>query len=262
MADNKDYEYSGMMARLWDFFRGDTSTWEDRFFFLEAVERYGQPVLDVGCGTGRILLDFLDQGIDIDGVDNSPEMLDLLNEKAEKQGINPNVRLQDMSSLDLPRKYQTILVPSSSFQLLTDIEEANQAIKKFYEYLLPGGKLVMPFMVLYTEQSEERFVEEVKPVREQVRPEDGVTMRRHSRSVYDLQEQLESTEDVYEAVKDGEVIVSEKHERSPATRWYTQEQAVKLYEDAGFTSVEVFSGFTWEPVKDTDTLFSIIGTRP
>ena len=72
-----DYEYRGLMAEAWDVLRGDTSDWPDRQLYLTAIEHYGQPVLDVGCGTGRLLLDYLARGIDIDGVDNSPEMLEL-----------------------------------------------------------------------------------------------------------------------------------------------------------------------------------------
>ena len=53
------------------------SHWADRFFFLEVIQKFGQPVLDVGCGTGRLLLDYLQIGIDIDGVDNSPDVSDL-----------------------------------------------------------------------------------------------------------------------------------------------------------------------------------------
>jgi len=40
------------------------------------IAQAGQPVLDVGCGTGRLLLDYMQQGIDVDGMDNSPEMPD------------------------------------------------------------------------------------------------------------------------------------------------------------------------------------------
>jgi SAM-dependent methyltransferase len=83
-----DYEYRGLMAEAWDVLRGDTSDWEDRFFFLEVIKQSGQPVLDVGCGTGRLLLDYAAQGIDIDGVDNSPEMLALCREKAAAQGLS------------------------------------------------------------------------------------------------------------------------------------------------------------------------------
>src|SRR6185369_2509140 len=115
-----NYEYYGMMAEFWDLFRGDTSNWEDRAFFLDVVKKYGQPGLDVGCGTGRILLDFMSQGIDIDGVDNSLDMLALLKQKGKKVNLNPAVYQQEMTALSLPRRYQTILVPSSSFQLLLD----------------------------------------------------------------------------------------------------------------------------------------------
>src|SRR5215210_9371140 len=102
------------MAAYWDLLRGDTTRWPDRPFFRDLIVESGQPALDVGCGTGRLLLDYLAQGIDIDGVDDSPEMLAICEEKAAKLGLQPNVYQQKMQSLDLPRKYRTIIVPSSS----------------------------------------------------------------------------------------------------------------------------------------------------
>jgi ubiquinone/menaquinone biosynthesis C-methylase UbiE len=103
------------VAQYWDLLRGDTSLWPDKFFYLQCVREYGQPVLDVGCGTGRILLHFVNEGIDADGVDNSPEMLALLHQKAGKFGLKPTTYQQQMQRLSLPRK-QTIIVPSSSFR--------------------------------------------------------------------------------------------------------------------------------------------------
>ena len=98
-----DFEYRGLMASTWDLLRGDTSRWEDRFFYLEMIEQYGQPALDVGCATGRLLLDYLQNGIDIDGVDISPEMLALCTEKASKMGLSPALYQQAMENLELPR---------------------------------------------------------------------------------------------------------------------------------------------------------------
>jgi 2-polyprenyl-3-methyl-5-hydroxy-6-metoxy-1,4-benzoquinol methylase len=64
-----EYKYHSMSAEYWDLFRSDTSGLEDRNFYLEIIRESGQPVLDVGCGTGRLLLDYLSQGVDIDGLD-------------------------------------------------------------------------------------------------------------------------------------------------------------------------------------------------
>jgi SAM-dependent methyltransferase len=252
------YEYFGMMAEFWDLFRGDTSTWEDRFFFMEVVKKYGQPVLDVGCGTGRILLDFMSQGIDIDGVDNSPDMLALLQQKAEKMDLHPTVYQQEMTALSLPRRYQTILVPSSSFQLLLDPTSSVLAMRCFYEQLLPGGVLTMPFMTLWKKEQplEGQYTREV------IRPEDGATIRRWSHSRFDPDTGLEHTIDRYEIIKNGQVVQSEEHRQSPATRSYTQAEAVALFEQTGYQDIQVLSEFTFEPAKPTDTLFSIIGWKP
>lgn len=252
------YEYYGMMAEFWDLFRGDTSTWDDRFFYLDVVKKYGQPVLDVGCGTGRILLDFMQQGFDIDGVDNSPDMLVLLRQKAEKLNLNPAVYQQEMDKLDLPRKYQTILVPSSSFQLLLDATLPPVAIKCFYEHLLPGGILAMPFMTLWKPGDPL----ESEDTREVTRPEDGAVIRRWSYTRFDPDTDFESTIDRYEVLRDGEVTASEEHHQSPATRSYTQQQAVALYKNAGFKDIQVFHEFTFEPVKPEDTLFCVLGFKP
>ena len=258
MTTTPNYEYYGLMATFWDLFRGDTSTWEDRFFYLDVVKKYGQPVLDVGCGTGRILLDFMGQGFDIDGVDNSPEMLALCREKAEKLNLHPTIYQQEMDKLSLPRKYQTILVPSSTFQLLLESTLPPIAIKRFFDHLLPDGVLVMPFMTLWKQGDPL----ESELTREAIRPEDSATIRRWQYSRFDPETELEHAIDRYEIIRDGSVIASEEHNQSPATRSYTQEQAVALYEEAGFRDIQVFHEFTFEPVKPEDTVFCVLGFKP
>jgi SAM-dependent methyltransferase len=258
MTTPPSYEYYGMMAEFWDLIRGDTSNWEDRFFFLDVVKKFGQPVLDVGCGTGRILLDFMQQGIDIDGVDNSPEMLERLRQKAEKLNLHPSVYHQEMERLDLPRKYRTILVPSSSFQLLLDKKLPPIAIRHFYEHLLPDGVLAMPFMTLWKEGDplESDFT------REAIRPDDGATVRRWQYARYDPGTELEHSIDRYEIIQNGQVIASEEHHQSPATRSYSQQQATDLYRKAGFTNIQALHEFTFEPALPQDTTFSVLGFKP
>jgi SAM-dependent methyltransferase len=256
--DLPEYEYKGLLAEAWDVFRGDTSKWPDRFFYLEIIRKYGQAVLDVGCGTGRLLLDYLEQGIDIDGVDNSPEMIAICQRKADRRGLKPTLYTQYMEKLILSRRYRTILVPSSSLQLIIAPHLVERAITRMYDHLLPNGVLVASIMTLWKdgeplEREWERTV---------VREEDNVKFRRISRSRYDLSTECESTEDFYQKIVDEQVVEEELHQRSPATRSYSQPQIIALFEKVGFRDVQLFSEFTFNPVKSEDNVFVIVGHKP
>lgn len=255
-----EYEYHGMMAQTWDLFRGDTSNWEDRFFFHEIIQESGQPVLDVGCGTGRLLLDYFSEGIDIDGMDNSPEMLNLCRQKAKALGLQPALFECSMETMNLPRHYQTIIVPSSSFQLVLDPLCAQKSMKRFYKHLIPGGILVMPFMLLW--KRGDPLESPWRLTGEKIRSEDNATIRRWSSSRYDPQTQLEHTEERYEVFRDGVTITNEYHARSPATREYSQSQAQDLYVKAGFVDICIFKEFSRLPASAEDGIFSITGRRP
>jgi hypothetical protein len=128
---------------------------------------------------------------------------------------------------------------------------------RFSEHLYQGV-LAMPFMTLWKpgQPLESEFA------REAIRPADGATVRRWQYSRFDPETNLEHTIDRYEVVKDGEVITSEEHHQSPATRSYTQQQAITLYQDAGFNDIQVFHEFTFEPVKTEDDTFCVLGFKP
>ena len=262
-----DYEYRGLVAQSWDLLRGDYSAWPDRPFYRALIEQQGGPALDVGCGTGRLMLDYLAAGLDIDGVDNSPDMLALCRAKAAEMGIEVEHRLsqQQMETLSLSRRYATIFVPSSSFQLVTDIAAADQAMARFYQHLAPDGLLVMSIMskLWRGERTPPQMQwSDWRRLAERQRAQDGATVRRWIRTRYDHDSQLEHEENRYEILRDEVIIQSEHHQRSPNVRWYSQAQAIACYERAGFTAVKATSGFTFEPASPEDTTFCVIGIRP
>jgi SAM-dependent methyltransferase len=260
--DQSEYEYWGMKASTWDLFHGGTSEWDDLQFYRDLIRKSGEPALDVGCGTGRLLLDYLAQGIDIDGVDLSPDMLRLCRTKAAEVGLTPRLFEQSMQALDLPRRYRTIIVPSSSFQLLIEPADSKAAMLSFLRHLASGGTLCMPFVFSYTgPATADTIVEDWSCSREGVRSSDGALVRLRRRTVFDLKERLEHTEDRFEVICDGKVVLSEEHVRSPATRWYTQQEARDLYIAAGFTDVRLFSGFSFRLASSSDTLFCVLGKK-
>ena len=257
---NPDYDYFGLLASTWDLWRDDTANWADRFLFLDFVQHYGQPVLDLGCGTGRIVLDYLQHGIDIDGLDNSPEMLSICRAKAEKLGLQPTLYQQRMEALSLPRKYRTILAPSSALQLITDANTARETLRRCFDHLQPGGVFVTPFAFDWREGDALDTGWEL--LFEKVRPEDNATVRHWTREWREPEQQLWHTESRFEVERDGHVLATETQLRSPEGRWYTQAQVTALFHDVGFTNVQLFHEFTHEPARPADRLFTALGVKP
>src|ERR671910_812924 len=103
-SDQPQTWHYGLVARYWAEKRHDAAEAE----FLKAYIEAGQPALDVGCGTGRVLIPLLHAGLDVDGVDISPDMLAYARARAEREGFTPNLHAQAMHELDLPRTFRTI----------------------------------------------------------------------------------------------------------------------------------------------------------
>jgi SAM-dependent methyltransferase len=188
--------YRGLVAEYWDLLRGDTSKWSSRPYFLALIRQSGEPALDVACGTGRLLLDYMKEGVDIDGVDISPEMIGGARENARIAGLEPSLHTQAMQSLDLPRRYRTIIVPSSSFLHLTDRQEAILALRCFQAHLTPGGLLAMSMRIMDASRTDIDWTLEA----EAVRPADGALVRRWFRCRYEPDRRLQHTEDRYEVL--------------------------------------------------------------
>ena len=136
----------GVVARWWAEFNTDGP---EIAYFRQFVEA-GQPALDVACGTGRLLLPYLRDGLDVDGCDVSPDMLAHCREAAEREGLSPNLYAQAMHELDLPRRYRTIYV-CGGFGLGSTREQDVEALRRLHDHLEPGGLLVLDNEVPYAD---------------------------------------------------------------------------------------------------------------
>jgi SAM-dependent methyltransferase len=246
-----------MVADYWDLLRGDTSKWSSRPYFLALIRQSGEPVLDVACGTGRLLIDYAGEGIDIDGVDISPDMIDGARQNAARAGLNLNLYVQPMQKLNLPRRYRTIIVPSSSFLHLTERKEATAALNCFHAHLEAGGLLAMSMRIM--DASEPEIDWEVDA--EAARPEDDAVIRRWFRCTYDAKRRLQHTEDRYEILIDGMIVHSESYVSSPFLTWYPLGEALDMVAAAGFQNVIAHSDFKFKPATEQDTSYIVLGNK-
>ena len=131
----------GIVAQHWAEFQNYSVDAPEIAYYQRFIEHYGQPALDVACGTGRLLLPYLRAGLDVDGCDISPDMLAHCREKAEREGFRRALIPQAMHELDLPRTYRTIFV-CGSFGIGGTRQQDALALQRFYEHLTPGGVLL------------------------------------------------------------------------------------------------------------------------
>ena len=100
------------------------------------MEEHGDPALDAGCGTGRILLPLRAAGLDVDGCDLSADMLALCRDRAAAEGLKPGLYHQALHALALPRIYRTIF-SCGAFGLGGGGEQGAPALRCLYAHLAP-----------------------------------------------------------------------------------------------------------------------------
>lgn len=111
-------------------------------FYREYVKLVNGLVLEPMCGTGRFLLPYLEEGLNVHGFDSSAEMLSKLYAKAKMKNLKPNVWHGFIENLDVQYRYELIFIPSGSFCLMTNMEQAKAALATLYEHLTDSGTLL------------------------------------------------------------------------------------------------------------------------
>jgi SAM-dependent methyltransferase len=241
----------GLMAERW----GEAITDAPEVpFYLREIERSGGPVLDVACGSGRVLIPLLAAGVDIDGCDISQDMLDQCTANAAKLGLEPNLYAQPMDAFDLPRRYRTIYI-CDSFGLAGSRERDLNTLRRCYEHLEDGGVLLINLEAEYNSpESWQRWLPDGrKELPEDWRPDpstrvakDGTEHRAYFRLVaVDPLEQTYTREVRLEKGQPGEVAASEQH--MLRENIYLKQEVLLMLQVAGFRDVSVRGNWSDEP---------------
>jgi ubiquinone/menaquinone biosynthesis C-methylase UbiE len=103
------------------------------------------PLLELGCGTGRVLVPLAREGHRITGLDASGSMLATAQAKVEATGVEERVTLiqGDMRHFDLPNHYALAIFPINTFMHCYDINEQLSCLRCVHSHLQSGGRLVI-----------------------------------------------------------------------------------------------------------------------
>ncbi|HLR57095.1 MAG TPA: class I SAM-dependent methyltransferase [Beutenbergiaceae bacterium] len=144
MDSPADAFYTGLVAETYSQLKS-TSFPAERYTRL--IEKFGEPALELGCGDGDPLLELRELGLDVDGVDSSPDMLARLRGRAERRGLEVNAWLTAMEAMVLPRRYRTVFLAGPTFNLLPTDDAMQEALHAIRGALASGGAAIIPLFV-------------------------------------------------------------------------------------------------------------------
>ncbi len=136
--------YTGLVAELYAPLRSATPDPEP---YARFIGRWGEPALELGCGDGDPLLELRTRGLDVDGLDSSPDMLARCRRAAAARGVDVVLHCQTMQTMDLGRRYRSIYIAGPTFNLLPDDESAAGALGAIRRHLDPEGAALIPLLI-------------------------------------------------------------------------------------------------------------------
>ena len=224
----------------------------DVAFYVEEALAHGGMVLEVGCGTGRILIPAARQGVEITGLDKSSRMLAQCEARLadEPPEVQQNVTLvrADMRDFDLGRQFSIIMIPFRPLQHLITVSEQISALRAMHRHLEPGGRLMFDvfnpkIQYLIDDNSRER-----EDTAEVALP-DGRSFRRTARvAAVHVAAQYSEIEMIY-YVREADGTTQRLVQGFPM-RWYWRYEVEHLLARCGFRVKAVFGDFNRSPLTD------------
>ncbi len=245
------------------FYDDDYRAYDDDLgLILEMAEEAGGPVVELGCGTGRVLLPLADAGVIVTGVDISPALLEVARAKLAVAGLSARVTLveADLRHPGLPTgAFDLAICTSNTLMHLTDPAEQEAALAAACKLLRPGGRLMLdlfnPDLARLLEvnglmELADRWVDETA----------GVEVIKWSVRSIDIAEQMQETLFIYEETLPGGET---RRTSCPFTlRYLWRNEGELMLRAAGFVVEEVWGEFDGTPYDAMSDHLIYIARRP
>lgn len=237
-----------IIARYYDAEVGDKV--DDLQLYSELAEQYGDPIFDVGCGTGRVLLHLAQEGYQAHGIDDSQQMLDRLDNKLNAlPHLKPNVTATqgDVLQLTSDTNYKLVLLTYNALMHFHEQATQIQLLERLHGILANDGLLVIDLPnageTFATQETDALIVD-----RRFIEPETGHMVMVSQTSYLDRVTQLMQVQWIYDAMdEDGNV----KRLFAPhVLRYFFYYEIQLLLEKCGFAVTGVYGYYDESPFED------------
>jgi len=222
-------------------------------FYLELAREQGGPVLEIACGSGRVLLPVAQAGVEIHGVDNSEPMLRILEARLAKEP--PEVRRRvtlhsgDMRAFRLRRKYPLVTIPFRPLQHMQTLEDQTKALTTAAFHLGKRGILALDVFYPKHDAISAGVGEEVPEMEWPDPSHSGRVVRRYFRKEgFDKIHQVFQFTFIFRTYEGEKVVLEEAEQLSLA--YYTYPHLQALFRLAGLQPVAEYGSFAKTPLDN------------
>ncbi len=255
--------YDSFVADYYDYVPVVASR-RDVDFFLAATRSYGDPVLELGCGTGRITLALARAGYRVTGLDLSERMLARCNEKRAALSTEVRERVQlvqaDMTRFDLSEKSRVVIIPFRPFQHLLETQQQIACLECAHRHLAPGGKLIVDFFQTDPRRMHDPVFQQESDAVQEFALRDGRRVKMRDRVVaFHRAEQRNDVEMIYYVTHaDGR---QERLVFAFTLRYFFRYEVEHLLARCGFRVAALYGDFDRSPLADTSPEMIFIAER-
>jgi len=235
---------------------------EDFAAYEILAERFGQPVLDIGCGTGRITLHLAEQGIEVVGVDSSQSMLDRARANGGEAQQSALVKIEwvqgDMRDLDLKRQFGLAIFSFSGFMHLLEHSEQIKTLRQMAAHVRPGGGIAIdlanPIDIFRADDVDTLVMERVF-----IDAETGQTVMQQSLAGFNRITQIMSLTWVYDRIDPDGLI---HRALVPQRVRYTLASEMRLLlQLTGFEQIEVYGDYDFNTYEEDSPRLFVVALR-
>ncbi len=224
------------------FYDVQTDLKDDIPFYMEQAENYGEPILELACGTGRLTIPIAEEGYDITGLDISKDMLEVGRKKAEEKGLSIDWIEGDMRDFELDKEFDLIFLPYNSINHLTELASIERLFESVREHLSEDGRFVFdtfnPSLSILNRDPDMEF--HVNTFED---PDDGKTIDLSEKTEYRSKDQILKIKWIYR--KEGY-----KEIREWENRMIFPKELDALLKYNGFSIEEKYGSFEKQPFEE------------
>lgn len=225
--------YGQIAAEFYQLTKPLGAYYPDLEFYLPLFEGVKGKILEIGSGTGRFLLPFLKEGLDVEGLENNAYMNQWCLNNAKALKLKPILIEKDLRTWKAPkRRYAAIVFSFGSLQLFTDWTELVAILKALHGALNAGGKIYIDVDVTRMDLSRSG----IKTHGAEIGCPDGSVILLEGSKSYDFVNQIESHHMRYEKWKNSKIVATEL--QNLQLRWMGVHELKLLLKEVGFQNVQ------------------------